>query len=96
MIKVVTKIVNISMKGFIISLPVSKELYYRLCVLDNLITYCYYSILYNYHKNTVFKRYNSAARKSLRQLKRPLFIVSETQVFNFSVGLNFNIAFLFV
>ena len=57
----VTKIVNIlivSMKDFIISFSMSKDLHCRLCVLNYLITYCYYSILY--HKKTVFKRYNSA------------------------------------
>ena len=60
-LKAVTKIVNIlivSMKDFIVSVSVSKDLHCRLCVLNNLIKYCYYSILY--HKKTVFKRYNSA------------------------------------
>ena len=90
-LKAVTKIVNIlivSMKDFIVSVSVSKDLHCRLCVLNNLIKYCYYSILY--HKKTVFKRYNSATWKSLRQLKRPSFFVSETRVFNFSIRLNFN------
>ena len=87
----VTKIVNIlivSMKDFIISFSMSKDLHCRLCVLNNLITYCYYSILY--HKKTVFKRYNSATWKSLRQLNQPSLFVSETRLFKFSIGLNFN------
>ena len=86
----VTKIVNIlivSMKDLIISFSMSKDLHCRLCVLNYLITYCY-SILY--HKKTVFKRYNSATWKSLRQLNQPSYFVSETRVFKFSIGLNFN------